>query len=104
LNGWGRTHGRQLASKRRLCWYGVRDWGGRALPANPEHLALEAEIRLEVPSASTNRRKPYEENRARPYGGKAALGFCQSSGMVARIGDAAGELGTGADCQLVVHP
>src|SRR5262245_811775 len=70
--------------------------------ADSERLALEAGIRLEAAGAWMNRRKPYAEARpARMEGGCARA--VPASGMVCRVGDAAGELGAGADSQLVVH-
>ena len=70
--------------------------------ADPGHFALEDGIRLEVAGASTNRRKPYEE-AGRPRTGGGCAWALPGSGMVARIGDVTGELGAGADSQLVVH-
>jgi hypothetical protein len=71
--------------------------------AYPEHFALEDGIRLEVAGTSTNRRKPYEE-AGRPGTGGGCVWALPGSEMVARIGDATGELGAGTDSQLVVHP
>jgi hypothetical protein len=70
--------------------------------ADPERLVLEAGIRLEVAGAWTNRRKPYEEAGPTHREGRCARAL-PGSGMVCRVGDAAGELRAGADSQLVVH-